>query len=48
MFQKLFMANRDDIAVRIMRACADMGIHAVAVCADADRHALHGKQADEA
>ncbi len=48
MLQKILIANRGEIAVRIIRACAEMGILAVAVYADADRHALHVKKADEA
>ncbi|HEB77019.1 MAG TPA: acetyl-CoA carboxylase biotin carboxylase subunit [Methylothermaceae bacterium] len=48
MLQKILIANRGEIAVRIIRACAEMGILSVAVYADADRHALHVKKADEA
>jgi pyruvate carboxylase subunit A len=46
--KKILIANRGEIAVRIVRACAEMGIRSVAVYADADRHALHVKKADEA
>ena len=42
------MANRGEIAVRIVRACSEMGIKSVAIYADADRRALHVKKADEA
>ena len=48
MIKKILIANRGEIAVRIARACAEMGIRSVAVYADADRHALHVKKADEA
>lgn len=42
------MANRGEIAVRIVRACSEMGIKSVAIYTDADRRALHVKKADEA
>ena len=45
---KVLIANRGEIAVRIVRACAEAGIKSVAIYADADRHALHVKKADEA
>lgn len=48
MINKILIANRGEIAVRIIRACAEAGITSVAVYADADRHALHVKKADEA
>jgi len=48
LIKKILIANRGEIAVRIVRACAEMGIKSVAVYADADRHALHVKKADEA
>ena len=48
MIKKLLVANRGEIAVRIVRACAEMGIASVAVYTDADRHALHVKKASEA
>jgi pyruvate carboxylase subunit A len=48
MFRKILIANRGEIAVRIIRACAEMGIRSVAIYSDADRYALHVKKADEA
>lgn len=47
MFKKILVANRGEIAVRIVRACSEMGIKSVAIYAEADRHALHVKKADE-
>jgi pyruvate carboxylase subunit A len=46
--KKILIANRGEIAVRIVRACSEMGIKSVAIYTDADRHALHVKKADEA
>lgn len=47
MYQKILIANRGEIAVRIIRACREMGIASVAVCSTADRDALHAQLADE-
>jgi len=47
LINKILIANRGEIAVRIVRACAEMGIKSVAIYAEADRHALHVKKADE-
>ncbi|MCB1400537.1 MAG: acetyl/propionyl-CoA carboxylase subunit alpha, partial [Rhodobacteraceae bacterium] len=48
MFKKILIANRGEIACRVIKSAQKMGIRTVAVYSDADAHALHVKMADEA
>ena len=45
MFKKILIANRGEIAVRIIRACREMDIMSVAICSEADKDALHAQLA---
>ena len=46
LFERLLIANRGEIAVRVIRACAEMGIRSIAIYSEADRGALHTRLAD--
>src|SRR5207249_6647362 len=48
MFRKILVANRGEIALRIILSCKELGIKTVAIFSEADRHALHVRFADEA
>ena len=47
MFKKILIANRGEVALRVLRACKEMGISTVAIYSEADKNLKHVKMADE-
>ncbi len=47
MFKKILIANRGEIALRVLRACRELGIKTVAIHSDVDENAMHVRMADE-
>jgi acetyl-CoA carboxylase biotin carboxylase subunit len=48
MFEKILIANRGEIALRVLRACKELGIRTVAIHSEADRNAMHVRLAERA